>query len=886
MEPLSASSALARVRDLAHAPQESTLLLAGESGIGKSHLLEQAQAAASITAVLVRVNATEAAFPLSGISAVLAALRAECRVDFGGRFELRSYEPRAMFTAAHDLLSLLQGFALPPMLLLIDDIDLMDAESQVLLSVMASRLAGTHVRIVATAATIRPDSPLRDVPVLRLAALSIAELMAIARRHTTDGDEATLRILVAYAEGNPRVLEEHLRLTEPEQLRGTAWLTLPPRWNRALEAVTAPQLEQLTPDDLELLEIVALSPLAHSRVLNERGVETADRVQDLVDAGLLSRHGPYLSFRDRRLRSYFYWLRDTRVRRERHAEMAEAVAGHDADLAAWHRSFAAEGDRGIDDLLAAAISKLGQGETLATLEYAERALRLCLRAEDHLPLVIELSTRLLLHGHVAFSARYGAHIRPESVGSEHAMRLAISGLSAQMLSSQHLVDDEVRALAGLHAGSDPETTVQLLTAAALFRAERWEVDEARSLLATIDGLRSQVSESTLAHFHTAHDIFDALDGRLPADDSLPPELHLVDLEQRPPTLLLMQARLLTKREFYDDARHLLNVVLNHPDHVDPLWTSLARYALIANEITAGQSRRARIAFDSWDNGGPWIRRNSSTHSLLLGWYAYSVGRTDEAAELLDRCIEQSTVEGALANRANALALHGTMSLLLDDPERAVVQLRQVSGFAGRFRNPTLLRHWSDYIEACALTQRTREAEGVLSTLEKRLKVHHGRWGSLALAHGRAILAPDETAVGLFATALDLVDGSPYARGRVLLSLAHRQELLGLSHDSRRTRTAALAAFDAAGALSWAEHCERPSSDDDNPSVMDLLSDEEKVIVRQVQEGMHNREIAASLFLSVRTVELRLTHIYRTLGVPSRSHLVAALNQVPGGRRPA
>jgi len=48
-------------------------------------------------------------------------------------------------------------------------------------------------------------------------------------------------------------------------------------------------------------------------------------------------------------------------------------------------------------------------------------------------------------------------------------------------------------------------------------------------------------------------------------------------------------------------------------------------------------------------------------------------------------------------------------------------------------------------------------------------------------------------------------------------------------------------------------------------------------VALVEKGLRNREIAASLFLSLRTVELRLTGIYRKLGVTSRAHLIARLH---------
>ena len=45
----------------------------------------------------------------------------------------------------------------------------------------------------------------------------------------------------------------------------------------------------------------------------------------------------------------------------------------------------------------------------------------------------------------------------------------------------------------------------------------------------------------------------------------------------------------------------------------------------------------------------------------------------------------------------------------------------------------------------------------------------------------------------------------------------------------------------------------------------------------VARGWRNKEIAASLFVSVRTVEVRLTAIYRKLGVQSRSQMTCLLS---------
>lgn len=61
------------------------------------------------------------------------------------------------------------------------------------------------------------------------------------------------------------------------------------------------------------------------------------------------------------------------------------------------------------------------------------------------------------------------------------------------------------------------------------------------------------------------------------------------------------------------------------------------------------------------------------------------------------------------------------------------------------------------------------------------------------------------------------------------------------------------------------------------SIRDVrLTVEENEVAAMVGQGMRNREIAAALYISLRTAEMRLTAIYRKLGVSSRAHLVAKL----------
>lgn len=61
-----------------------------------------------------------------------------------------------------------------------------------------------------------------------------------------------------------------------------------------------------------------------------------------------------------------------------------------------------------------------------------------------------------------------------------------------------------------------------------------------------------------------------------------------------------------------------------------------------------------------------------------------------------------------------------------------------------------------------------------------------------------------------------------------------------------------------------------------------LTPQERRVAAAVVTGASNREVAAELFLSPKTIEFHLGQIYRKLGVHSRTQLAAALRDAPGG----
>jgi DNA-binding NarL/FixJ family response regulator len=57
----------------------------------------------------------------------------------------------------------------------------------------------------------------------------------------------------------------------------------------------------------------------------------------------------------------------------------------------------------------------------------------------------------------------------------------------------------------------------------------------------------------------------------------------------------------------------------------------------------------------------------------------------------------------------------------------------------------------------------------------------------------------------------------------------------------------------------------------------LLTETEEQVARLVQQGMRNRDIAAALHYSPRTIEVYLSRIYGKLHVSSRLELARALD---------
>lgn len=880
VDELCRQAALAKISEFQSAPSGSALLLVGETGVGKSTVLVDAAALLAPTCRVVSVPGLRAErnYELSGLTNFLGALAGDPSSRLRLAVPSHPEEPHGLLAAAHELAGKLRDLELPPTVVFIDDLDAMDVRSQTIVTLLAGHLDRANIKIVATATSAGHDvtAPLDCLQRVRLAPLSPNEILELACEWAPNASAATRQILTQYVQGNPQVLREVLGTYAHHQHHADDWLPLPPRSTPAVQAIATNLLAHLDDRQLDLLCTLALAPIAHISALLESHQDT---LEILLDLGLLRRRGVTVSLVDPRVRIHLTGQLSPAQRRTRRAELATATRPIDALLSAAYTGSSDPGNAHLRLEAAAHLIRLGR--VFEGVEQIERTLIALDNLTDCLPTLILISELLLDVGELDLAERYSAQALRVAADPADQLRLATLQASAQLLSRRPLTHGDPHALVDLYANSDPDGAAHLLTLAAIHRAERWEVEPARALLGPAQARRATLDPAAQQRLAALESAIEAVAGHkvVPGQPLLPRQRTgpgALNLEQ-PADVLLIQAHAFSLREQYDEARRHFAMVMSRLHDTSPLWRNLAAFGLFTNEVAAGQFRRAREAEDVWRRAAPHSVLATSQFRLVQAWRHYSLGELDRSMENLDASLALASREDSRSGHARALAMRGTVQLLRGNPEDALNDLRQVTTLSAQFRNPVLLRHWSSYIDACLATGRESEANTARRSLEHRLIARPSRWGQVALLRAKAQMA-GTAAPQKFSELLKQLgtNESPYELGQTHLAAARALEALGRNAGAQRHRNLARTAFEECGAVAWVEQIAQPSPPSHRDKSLDLLTDEEREITRRVVAGERTRDIAQAMHLGMRTVELRLTGIYRKLGLHSRPELIALM----------
>jgi DNA-binding NarL/FixJ family response regulator len=117
---------------------------------------------------------------------------------------------------------------------------------------------------------------------------------------------------------------------------------------------------------------------------------------------------------------------------------------------------------------------------------------------------------------------------------------------------------------------------------------------------------------------------------------------------------------------------------------------------------------------------------------------------------------------------------------------------------------------------------------------------------------------------------------PFDRARTRLARGSVHRRAGHRRLARTDLTEALAVFDALGAPLWSARARGELGRISGRAGSGGLTSSEQRVAELVADGLSNKEIAAALVVTPRTVEAHLTRVYAKLGVRSRAELVRRL----------
>ena len=223
---------------------------------------------------------------------------------------------------------------------------------------------------------------------------------------------------------------------------------------------------------------------------------------------------------------------------------------------------------------------------------------------------------------------------------------------------------------------------------------------------------------------------------------------------------------------------------------------------------------------------------------------------------------------------------GLLELTLGKPDEATDRLLGLSTVE-RPESNALVGLWSvpDLIEAAARSGRLDEAGDRIDRYTRWAQHSSSPARRSVFARSRALMGEGDVQEQ-FETALAPEAAiSPFLQARTELLYGEWLRRKRQRREARQHLRRAAELFRQVGAPPWAERAEgelRATGETArrrDPSTLDELTPQELQIAGLVADGMTNRQIAAQLFLSPRTIDYHLRKVFSKLGVASRTELV-------------
>jgi len=893
------------------------LLIVGEPGIGKTSLLAEAVAAAGDLGVIeAEAVEAEANLPYALLGETVAPLLNELpelpepqanAVRAALALGPSPGVPGDRFATCAAFLSLLARAAeREPLVLVVDDAQWLDSPSAECLAYAARRLTGTRVALL-VASRPSTEGPLLGSTALErieLSGLAAEDARALLRASTPEAAPAVVDSLVDIAAGNPLALRElPAQLTEDQRLGRVPIERVAVAGAALLEAFES-RLAALAADDRAA---VAIASAAADRELGpvvgacrDLGIETG-ALERAETAGVLVIGDQRIGFSHPLLKEVAYERSTPAERRRAHAALARHCG---PDARAWHLAAATVGpDAEVADLLdGAARRAIARGAHSVAADALQRAAGFTEGAETRSRRLYGAALAAAIGG--AYD-RCAALLEPLAEIDDPLLRANIRHTLAivRMTGGIGIAPDahaRLREEAELILAIDPAAAAAMLADAALLAGVSGQlgaaVPAARRAMDVVPAdsspmIRCRVhalSGSGMVLSGNGAGARESLDraGRLLAEiDSLSPGTQSA--------VLGLHARLCTGQE--RALRTEIERLIEMGQKSDTFGLLPYLHGVAADAAyRVGDWEAAVHQLTSVTLAEEYGQRGILPYCLAVsGRLRAARGETAEARVELERGIAIAREIGSVMVVDWARAALGFLELGIGRPEAAIVELERVeaSVAASGLEDPTYVPWAPDLVEACTRAGRMADAELASAALDRRAKA-----AGVALPLAFAARCRGLVDEGAFEADFDEAlahharADAPFEAARTLLAYGSRLHRARRRVDGRERLRAALEIFEQLGARPWIERTNaelraagavrrEPIADPDQ------LSPQEVRVAMAVAEGATNKQVAAGLFLSPKTIDFHLGRVYRKLGIHSRTELAALVAQGALGEPP-
>ncbi|TMG27990.1 MAG: hypothetical protein E6H93_13665 [Chloroflexi bacterium] len=888
-----------------------SLILRGDPGIGKTELLSYAvRRAADMTVLSATGIESESELPFAGLAELLhpvlelmGAIPPPQAAALNAALALGPPTTPDPFAVSAAALSLLAAAAeQQPVLAVVDDAQWFDAASRDAMLFAVRRLHADRAVILFAVRDGEPHTfKPSGVPELVLTGIGAdASRELITRSSSVPVSGAVADAIGSAAQGNPLAILETMHLLTTEQLAGTEPLAEPLPTGPAIQRSFERRMARLPEETQRALLIVAASQsgsIDEIRRADARFGPGFSALDAAEVADLIHNDGLRIQFRHPLMRAAAYYGAPPPERRKAHAALAAALTAQGSVVSrAWHLAAAVQGeDEEVARVLELAAIEARRRSGLAAASRAfERAARLTPDPEER-------ARRL-------HEAGADAYIGGES---ERGIRLLDEALAHAQVASLRARIMHSRARAEMWTGSPAAARRLLLEAADLIESG----DPASATLMLVDAATTAIQEgdpgarfeqtvqNAVEVAERAYQVGVRAGGQPEAAAAGAYGKALLAFRRgrdEAHSLLVQSLEAIDERESLQLAVQLINSAASflYYEEFDRMRGPLERLIAAARAASAPGALpyalghlseldfRAGRWHESWAEASEAVALATELDHRFSLIYALACVAWIEAARGLEAdCRAHLAQLTSVSEHARTIVggysarIRGLLDLGHGRNEDAIKNLEPLFELlcSARVSVPFLFQEAPDLIEAYVHAGRRTDAERALATFQSQVEGTPGTWSMAAAGRCRGLLEDDFEPA--FATAFGLHEQTtmPFERARTQLCYGERLRRAKRRSEARGQLHSALDTFEQLGAESWANRARNElratgeSVRRERPAI-EALTLQELQVALKVAEGATNKEVAAALFLSPKTVEAHLSRVYGKLGVRSRTEL--------------